>query len=336
MPARSTRDPTPPTPQLLAQLSASGITCTGVGVFPHSNADIQSLVGVARATGGRCYQVEDPEELPQIFIKEALVVRRGLILEEQFTPQMEYRLSEIVKGLAVPLPDLDGYVLTAPKGGLNQVVLKSHQADPICATCQSGLGRCVAFTSSVDSRWASRWLAWGGWGRFWEQTVRWAGRPTQSTDCEIFSDVQGRLATVNVEAAGNLAAAAARAMIAERHGGWVILQSSILGRRAGTGPGVAAYAASKGAVEQLTRELARQWAPYGIRVNAIAPGYFPSEMNAPMVAAPGRLEALISRIPMGRAGEPEDLTGVVAFLASDAARYVTGQILAVDGGMNVW
>ena len=55
-----------------------------------------------------------------------------------------------------------------------------------------------------------------------------------------------------------------------------------------------------------------------------------------MVAAPGRLEALISRIPMGRAGEADDLIGVVAFLASDAARYVTGQILAVDGGMSAW
>jgi gluconate 5-dehydrogenase len=116
----------------------------------------------------------------------------------------------------------------------------------------------------------------------------------------------------------------------------MILQSSILGRRAGTGPGVAAYTASKGAVEQLTRELARQWAPHRIRVNALSPGYFPTDMNAPMVAAPGRLEALVSRIPMGRAGEPEDLAGVVAFLASDAARYVTGQILGVDGGMSVW
>jgi len=142
--------------------------------------------------------------------------------------------------------------------------------------------------------------------------------------------------TVNVEAAANLAGAGARAMIEARRGGWVILQSSILGRRAGTGPGVAAYTASKGAVEQLTRELARQWALHGIRVNALAPGYFPSEMNAPMVAAPGRLEALLARIPMGRAGEPQDLTGVVAFLASDAARYITGQILAVDGGMSVW
>jgi hypothetical protein len=125
-------------------------------------------------------------------------------------------------------------------------------------------------------------------------------------------------------------------MIDAGRGGWVILQSSILGRRAGTGPGVAAYTASKGAVEQLTRELARQWARHGIRVNALAPGYFPTEMNAPMVAGPGRLEAILGRIPMGRAGDADDLTGVVAFLASDAARYVTGQVLAVDGGMGVW
>jgi 2-deoxy-D-gluconate 3-dehydrogenase len=59
-------------------------------------------------------------------------------------------------------------------------------------------------------------------------------------------------------------------------------------------------------------------------------------MNAPMVAAPGRLDALLARIPLGRAGESEDLAGAVAFLASDASRYVTGHILAVDGGMSAW
>lgn len=157
------------------------------------------------------------------------------------------------------------------------------------------------------------------------------GGPAETDGRAPFLDVLD----VNVAAAADLAAAGARRMIAAG-GGWVILQSSILARRAGTGPGVAAYAASKAAIEGLTRDLARQWAPHRIRVNALSPGYFPTEMNAAMVAAPGRAEALVSRIPLGRAGSPEDLAGVVAFLASDAARYVTGQILPVDGGMSVW
>lgn len=140
---------------------------------------------------------------------------------------------------------------------------------------------------------------------------------------------------VNVTAVAALAAAAARHMI-DANGGWMIFQSSILGRRAGTGPGVAAYTSSKGAIEQLTRELARQWAPHSIRVNALAPGYFPTEMNAAMVSGPGRLASLVARIPLGHPGTPEDLAGVVAFLASDAARYVTGQVLGVDGGMSAW
>jgi hypothetical protein len=79
-------------------------------------------------------------------------------------------------------------------------VLASNQADPVLATCQSGLGRCVAFTSSVDSRWGSNWLQWPGFETFWEQTVRWAAKPAQATDCEVFADIQGRKVTVNVEA----------------------------------------------------------------------------------------------------------------------------------------
>lgn len=158
------------------------------------------------------------------------------------------------------------------------------------------------------------------------------GGPAERDPSEAFAEVMA----VNVTAVANLAGVAARQMIEADTGGWMILQSSILGRRAGTGPGVAAYTASKGAVEQLTRELARQWAPHAIRVNALAPGYFPTEMNAPMVAAPGRLEALLARIPLGREGAPEDLAGVVAFLASDAGRYVTGQVIPVDGGMSIW
>ena len=152
----------------------------------------------------------------------------------------------------------------------------------------------------------------------------------EEEDPEAFMDVL----QVNVGAQSALAAAAARSMIAAGSGGWMILMSSILGRRAGTGPGVAAYAASKIAVEGLTRELARQWAPHGIRVNALAPGYFPTAMNAPMTADPGRREALLARIPLGRAGGPEDIAGPVVFLASPAAAYVTGQVLPLDGGMS--
>ena len=140
---------------------------------------------------------------------------------------------------------------------------------------------------------------------------------------------------VNLTAQMRLAQAAAKEML-PRGRGWLILLSSILGTRAGTGGGVTGYTASKGAVEQLTRELARQWAARGVRVNALSPGYFPTDMNAPMTATPERRRAMISRIPIGRAGEPEDLIGVARFLASPAARYVTGHVLAVDGGMSAW
>ena len=156
--------------------------------------------------------------------------------------------------------------------------------------------------------------------------------PAEVQDAAVFDDVL----RVNVGAQAALAGAAARAMIAAGAGGWMILMSSILGRRAGTGPGVAAYAASKIAVEGLTRELARQWAPHGIRVNALAPGYFPTAMNAPMTADPGRREALVARIPLGRPGERDDIAGVAVFLASPAAGYVTGQVLPLDGGMSCW
>ena len=156
--------------------------------------------------------------------------------------------------------------------------------------------------------------------------------PAETEDPAAFADVL----QVNVGAQAALAAAAARAMIGAGSGGWMILMSSILGRKAGTGPGVAAYVASKIAVEGLARELARQWAPHGIRVNALAPGYFPTEMNAPMTADPGRREALLARTPMGRAGEPQDITGAAVFLASRAAGFVTGHTLPVDGGMACW
>jgi 2-deoxy-D-gluconate 3-dehydrogenase len=94
----------------------------------------------------------------------------------------------------------------------------------------------------------------------------------------------------------------------------------------------APYAASKGAVVQLTRTCAVEWARHRIRVNAIAPGYTRTTMTAPALGDPATRAAAIAKTPLGRVAEPEDLVGAAIFLASAASDYVTGHILAVDGG----
>ena len=96
-----------------------------------------------------------------------------------------------------------------------------------------------------------------------------------------------------------------------------------------------AYAASKAGVVQLTKSLAVAWAEDGIRVNAIAPGWIETPMTVPARSDAARNRAILERTPLGRWGKPEDLVGPALFLASDAARFVTGAVLAVDGGYSV-
>jgi NAD(P)-dependent dehydrogenase (short-subunit alcohol dehydrogenase family) len=93
-----------------------------------------------------------------------------------------------------------------------------------------------------------------------------------------------------------------------------------------------AYAASKAGVVQLTKSLAVAWAEDGIRVNAIAPGWIETPMTVPARSDPARNRAILDRTPLGRWGTPDDLVGPALFLASDAARFVTGAVLVVDGG----
>jgi NAD(P)-dependent dehydrogenase (short-subunit alcohol dehydrogenase family) len=98
------------------------------------------------------------------------------------------------------------------------------------------------------------------------------------------------------------------------------------------GPAIPAYTASKGGVAQLTKALAVAWAPEGIRVNAIAPGWIATELTRGLVEDEGRSAAILGRTPMQRWGNPGDVAGAAVFLCSEAARFITGAILPVDGG----
>ncbi len=127
-----------------------------------------------------------------------------------------------------------------------------------------------------------------------------------------------------------LSQAAGREMVATGKGGSIINIASMLTFQGGIR--VASYTASKSGVGGLTKLLANEWASQGINVNAIAPGYIATNNTAALQADKDRNRQILERIPAARWGEPSDLGGAAVFLASDAAKYVQGHILAVDGG----
>jgi NAD(P)-dependent dehydrogenase (short-subunit alcohol dehydrogenase family) len=140
-----------------------------------------------------------------------------------------------------------------------------------------------------------------------------------------------RVLNVNLNGAFYCAQRFGRAML-EAGRGSIINVASIFGFVASGSIPQAGYVASKGAVVNLTRELAAQWARRGVRVNGIAPGFFLSEMTEEMFSDERSMTWLRRKTPAGRPGEVEELAGAVIFLASDASSYVIGQTIAVDGG----
>ena len=145
------------------------ITISTVGIG--SGADMNLLGNLANWGGGRDYFTQDPYNVPQIFAKETVTASKSAIIDEPFIPQ-RIKPTQVLSGIDLELaPFLLGYVATQPRPTA-EVFLVSDRGDPLLASWQYGLGKSVAFTSDAKARWASDWLDWGGYGKFWTQLVR--------------------------------------------------------------------------------------------------------------------------------------------------------------------
>lgn len=157
-----------------------------------------------------------------------------------------------------------------------------------------------------------------------------AGIAQRASIVETTTDDLRRVLEINLVAVWQLAREAAKAMIPRRHGR-ILLVGSIVGELGR--PTLSAYTASKGAVHALARQLATELAPHAITVNTIAPGYFQTELSAPLMQDEAFNAWVCKRTPAGRWGRIEELGPAAVFLASDEASFITGQTLCVDGGL---
>jgi NAD(P)-dependent dehydrogenase (short-subunit alcohol dehydrogenase family) len=159
--------------------------------------------------------------------------------------------------------------------------------------------------------------------------VNSAGTTKRVSSLELADEDWNRILDTNLKGTWYTCQMVGRVM--KEQGNGRIINIASLGGLVGSHE-VTAYCASKGGVVMLTRSLAVEWARYNITVNALAPGVFETPLNRSIINEPGRKASILSRTPMRRFGNPEEIQGAAIFLASDSASFVTGEILAVDGG----
>ncbi len=190
-------DPGPPPPELMDQIVKDRITVSTILIAGHSGPE--TMREIAERGRGRFYHVENPAQLPQVFIKETAVVLKSAIFEQPFQPKM-VASSELIRGISGgEYPMLHGYVAANPKPRA-EVPLVSDKGDPLLAHWQYGLGRAVAFTSDAKSRWAADWVQWPKYRQFWSQVAQWSLRRVDNTDLDPRISVEGGEGSVSVEA----------------------------------------------------------------------------------------------------------------------------------------
>ena len=236
---------------------------------------------------------------------------------------------------------LGRYMAEALSDAGASVVLCSRKKEPLTEVqreIEAGGGRALAVEFDVTDEESVEGVVSAAAERFGSVDVvvnnsgaTW-GAPPEEMPLERFDQVM----RVNVRGTFLMSQAAGRRMIETGAGGAIINISSVAGLVGGHPDYMqtVGYNSSKGAIISMTRDLATSWAQHNITVNAIAPGWFPTRMSRGLIEK--FEEEMLANIPLGRFGAPEDLKGVVIFLASPAASYVTGQTIVVDGGATAW
>lgn len=220
-------------------------------------------------------------------------------------------------------------VLLAQRGAVVALAARRSTAiETACAEIEQSGGRSVALALDVTDP-DSVDAAFTQLGDAPDIVINNAGISETQPALEMSVETWDRVIDTNLKGAFLVAQVSARAMQAAGKGGSIVNIASITGiRPAGS---LAAYGSSKAGLIHLTRTLALEWARYGIRVNALCPGYIETDLNRDFFTSEAG-QALIRRIPQRRLGKPEELDGTLLLLASDAGRYITGASLAVDGG----
>lgn len=197
-------DPTAPTVGLIQKIKDSKISISGIVIQPHGDEDIGRMRYICGSTGGNYYRVDNPEALPAIFTREALSVKRNLLFESEkgFYPVLAYH-GDFLRGIGGNgFPKLFGYVVTTPKplAYVPLYIEQEDQKDPLLAYMQHGLGRTVAFTSDAKNKWASDWVKWKEFQKFWVQTVQWALRKIERSSFRISTSAAEGKGKIAIEA----------------------------------------------------------------------------------------------------------------------------------------
>lgn len=234
----------------------------------------------------------------------------------------------LVTGASSGLGRHFAHILAAQGATVLLAARRRAALDEACAQIAAAGGKAQAITLDVADK-TSIDAAFAGFVTAPDIIINNAGisgeGPALGMDAASFDSVMD----TNLRGAFLVAKAAAAAMRNAGKGGSIVNIASIAGLR--VAGNVSAYAASKAGLVHLTKALALEWARYGVRVNALCPGYVETEFNSDFFASEAG-QALIKRIPQRRLGKPEELDGALLLLASDAGTYITGASLAVDGG----